>query len=58
MKYPKANKVPAAILLLADTFADSGDKIDARLVLEKLIGDYPNSDEAERGRQKLRSLGN
>lgn len=57
LKYPKADKVPAALLLLANAFADSGDKIDARLILQKLISDHPRSEEAERGRQKLQSLG-
>ncbi len=57
LKYPKADKVPAALLMLADSFADSGDKIDARLILQKLISDHPKSEEAERGRQKLQSLG-
>ncbi|MFI5364681.1 MAG: tol-pal system protein YbgF [Candidatus Binatia bacterium] len=57
LKYPKADKVPAALLMLADAFADSGDKIDARLILQKLVSDHPKSDEAERGRQKLQSLG-
>jgi len=57
LKYPKADKVPAALLMLADSFADSGDKIDARLILQKLISDHPKSEEAQRGRQKLQSLG-
>jgi len=57
LKYPKGDKVPAALIMLADAFADSGDKIDARLILQKLISDHPKSEEAERGRQKLQSLG-
>ena len=57
LKYPKADKVPAALLMLADAFADSGDKIDARLILQKLISDHPRTEEGERGRQKLQSLG-
>jgi tol-pal system protein YbgF len=57
LKYPKADKVPAALLMLADAFADSGDKIDARLILQKLLSDHPRTEEAERGRQKLQSLG-
>jgi len=57
LKYPKADKVPAALLMLADAFADSGDKIDARLILQKLISDHGRTEEAERGRQKLQSLG-
>lgn len=56
LKYPKADKVPASLLLLAEAFASSGDKIDARLILQKLITDHPGSEEAERGRQKLQSL--
>ena len=39
LKYPKADKVPPALLMLAGAFADSGDKIDARLILQKLIAD-------------------
>jgi len=57
IKYPKGDKVPAALLTLADSFADSGDKLDARLILQKLVSEHPRSEEAERGRQKLQSLG-
>lgn len=57
IKYPKGDKVPAALLTLADAFADSGDKLDARLILQKLVSEHPRSEEAERGRQKLQSLG-
>jgi tol-pal system protein YbgF len=57
LKYSKGDKAPSALLMLADAFADSGDKIDARLVLKKLTSDYPRSEEAERARQKLQSLG-
>jgi len=57
LKYPKADKVPPALLMLADAFADSGDKIDARLILQKLIADHGKSEEAEKARQKLQTLG-
>jgi len=57
LKYPKGDKVPPALLTMADAFADSGDKIDARLVLQKLISQYPQTEEAGRARQKLQSLG-
>jgi tol-pal system protein YbgF len=57
LKYPKGDKVPSALLTLAKAFADSGDKIDARLILQKLISDHPKSEEAERGRQMLQSFG-
>lgn len=57
LKYPKGDKVPAALLLLADAFKDSGDPIDARLILQKLISDHPNSEEAQQGKSKLQALG-
>lgn len=57
LKYQKGDKVPAALLMMADAFADSGDKIDARLVLQKLISQHGSSPEAESARQKLQSLG-
>jgi tol-pal system protein YbgF len=57
LKYPKADKVPPALLMLADAFADSGDKIDARLILQKLIADHGRSEEAEQARKKLQALG-
>jgi tol-pal system protein YbgF len=57
LKHPKGDKVPSALLTLAMAFADSGDRIDARLILQKLISDHPRSAEAERGRQKLQALG-
>ncbi len=56
LKYPKGDRVPSALLALAMSFADSGDKIDARLILQKLIGEYPKSEEANVGRQKLQAL--
>ena len=57
LKYPKADKVAPALLMLADAFADSGYKIDARLILQKLVADHGKSEEAEKARQKLQALG-
>jgi tol-pal system protein YbgF len=57
LKYPKGDRVPASLLMLADAFADSGDKIDARLILQKLISDHPMSEEAALGQQRLQALG-
>lgn len=56
LRYPQGDRVPAALLALATAFADSGDKIDARLILQKLISDHPGSEEAGIGRQKLQAL--
>jgi len=56
LKYPQADRVPGALLALATAFADSGDKIDARLILQKLIGDHADSEEAGVGRRQLQVL--
>ncbi len=56
LKYPKGEKVPAALLRQAYAFGELGDKVDARLILQKLVSEYPNSEEAARGREKLQTL--
>jgi tol-pal system protein YbgF len=56
LKFPQGDQVPGALLALASAFSTSGDKIDAKLVLQKLISDHPNSEEAQIGRQQLQSL--
>jgi tol-pal system protein YbgF len=56
LKYPQGEQVPGALLALATSFQKSGDPIDAKLILQKLIGDHPRSEEAEVGRQQLQSL--
>lgn len=56
LKYPQGDQVPGALLALAAAFSTSGDKIDAKLVLQKLISDHPNSEEAQVGRQQLQAL--
>jgi tol-pal system protein YbgF len=56
LKHPKGDRVPAALLALSTAFADSGDKIDARLLLQKLISDHPDGEETAVGRKKLEGL--
>jgi tol-pal system protein YbgF len=56
LRYPKGDKVPAALLRQAYAFADLGDKVDARLVLQKLVSEHGDAPEAEKGRQKLAEL--
>jgi tol-pal system protein YbgF len=55
--WPKSERVPAALLRQANAFANLGDKIDARLILQKLISDHPGSQEAEQAKTQLRALG-
>lgn len=57
LKFPKSERVPGALLVLADAFADSGDDIDARLTLKKLLSDHPQAEEVEAARARLRALG-
>jgi tol-pal system protein YbgF len=61
-RYPNGDKVPAALLKQGFAFAElanKGDarfKVDARLILQKLIEKYPKSEEAAKARQKLKAL--
>jgi len=57
LKYRKGDKVPAALLRQAEAFVEIGDKTDARLILQKLLNDYPNSRQAKDAREQLQSLG-
>jgi tol-pal system protein YbgF len=54
--YPKGDKVPAALLKQGFAFAELGDKVDARLILQELVNKYPQSSEAAKAKQKLKSL--
>ena len=56
LKYPQGDQVPGALLALATSFLSSGDRIDAKLILQKLISDHPQSEEAQIARQQLQSL--
>jgi tol-pal system protein YbgF len=40
-KYPKDNKVPAALLKQGFAFLSLGDKTNARLVFRELLNKYP-----------------
>ena len=57
LKYPKGEKVPPALLRQANAFAQLGDKVDARLILQKLVGEYPKAEESARARQLLEQMG-
>jgi tol-pal system protein YbgF len=57
-RYPKGDKVPAALWEQGNLFIAMGNTPDARIVLGKLIREYPGSDEAARARQRLSELQN
>lgn len=58
LRYRKGDKAPSALLMLADAFAATGETTDAKLVLQKIISEYPRTEEAEQAKQKLQTLGN
>jgi tol-pal system protein YbgF len=57
LKYRRGDRVPAALAKQAQAFLEIGDKTDARLILQKLINDYPNSEQARDAKEKLPTLG-
>lgn len=55
-EYPKGNKVPSALLKQAYSFSNLGEKGNARLILKDLIKKYPQTQEAETAKEKLKTL--
>ncbi len=51
--YPTGNKVPNAFLKQALSFLKLGDKSSAKLLLQRVIKDYPNTTPARIARKKL-----
>ena len=54
--YPQGEKVPAALLKQGYSFAELGEKVNARLILQEVIQKYPQSPEAMRAKEKLKTL--
>ncbi len=55
-KYPLGDKVPGALLKQGYSFAELGERVNARLILQEVIEKYPQSPEAARAKQKLKTL--
>ena len=55
-KYPQGNKVPASRLKQGLAFSNLGDKTNARLILQELIKQHPQSNEAKIAKKKLKKL--
>ncbi len=55
-KYPQGDKVPAALLKQGYAFAELGEKVNARLILQELVEKYPQSSEAAKAKVKLKAL--
>ena len=54
--FPKSDKAPAALLKQGLSFKNIGDKKSARYVLNKLKDDYPQSEDAKKGKALLKEL--
>ena len=55
-KYPQGNKVPDAQLKQAFSFIALDDANSAKLLLGKIINQYPDSDQAAIAQEKIKSL--
>jgi tol-pal system protein YbgF len=55
-RYPQGEKVPAALLKQGFAFAELGEKVNARLILQEVVEKYAQSPEAVQARQRLKSL--
>lgn len=51
--YPEGNKVPYALLKQGISFQQLGDKTSARMILQQIIRDYPNTNQARVARTQL-----
>jgi tol-pal system protein YbgF len=54
--YPKGNKVPYALLKQALSFLKLNDKTSAKLILQQVIRDFPNTNQARIARSKLQEI--
>ncbi|MDO9586081.1 MAG: tol-pal system protein YbgF, partial [Syntrophales bacterium] len=51
--YPEGDKVPYALLKQGFSFLNLGDKASAKLILQRVIKDYPNTNQARTAKAKL-----
>ena len=56
-KFPRADKVPSALLKQAFAFDAIGDPTDAKILLRKVLREHPDSEQAAIARKKLEILG-
>jgi len=55
-RFPQSDKGAAALLRQGFAFAELGEKLNARLVLQELVEKFPQSAEAPRAKQRLKAL--
>jgi tol-pal system protein YbgF len=54
--YPKGNKTPSALLKQGFAFLNLDDKANARLILQELIRKFPDTNEANIAKNKLKTI--
>ena len=54
--YPNGNKVPYALLKQGLSFLKLGDKTSAKLLLQQVIKNYPNTSQARIARSNLQEI--
>ena len=55
-RYPQGDKVAAALLKQGFAFAELGEKLNARLLLQEVAEKFPDSPEAAKAKLKLKSI--
>ena len=55
-RYPQGDKVSAALLKQGYAFAELGEKVNARLLLQEVVEKFPETPEAARAKMKLKSI--
>jgi tol-pal system protein YbgF len=55
-RFPQSDNAAAALLRQGFAFAELGEKLNARLVLQELVEKFPQSAEAPRAKQRLKAL--
>jgi tol-pal system protein YbgF len=53
---PPGDKVAASLLQQGFAFAELGERVNARLILQEVVEKYPQSPEAARAKQRLKAL--
>jgi tol-pal system protein YbgF len=55
-RYPQGEKVPAALLKQGFAFAELGEKLNARLLLQEVVEKYPDTPEAGKAKVRLKTI--
>ena len=55
-RYPQGDKVSAALLKQGYAFAELGEKVNARLLLQEVVEKFPETPEAAKAKMRLKSI--